>query len=112
MRKWFFIAITLGVGVIALGQPNKPEDLSTTNEPPMLGIHWARGADPLARSNGAGNAGHGHGGSSPDMTYHGGKIMTTSITEAIFWGTSWPGYSGAKTTGIDLCYREFSNSNH
>src|ERR1700686_539581 len=109
MKKWLFIATTLGVGVIALGQSNKPEDLSTTNEPPMRGIHWARGADPLARSNNAGNAGHGHGGSSPNMTYHGGKIVPTAVTEAIFWGASWSGYSGDKITGMDQWYTGFNN---
>ena len=46
------------------------------------------------------------------MTYHGGVIMPTSNTEAIFWGTSWANYSGDKITGMDTWYTGFSNSNY
>lgn len=46
------------------------------------------------------------------MTYHGGKIMTTANTVAIFWGTSWPGYTGDKITGMDSWYKGFSGSNY
>ena len=46
------------------------------------------------------------------MTYHGGVIMTTANTEAIFWGTSWGSYSGDKITGMDTWYTGFSNSNY
>jgi hypothetical protein len=49
---------------------------------------------------------------SANMTYHGGKIMTTAVTKAIFWGTSWGSYSGDKMTGIDTWYAGFSNSNY
>jgi hypothetical protein len=49
---------------------------------------------------------------SPNMTYHGGKIMPTAVTKAIFWGTSWGTYSGDKITGIDAWYTGFSNSNY
>jgi hypothetical protein len=49
---------------------------------------------------------------SPNMTYHGGKIMPTAVTKAIFWGTSWATYSGDKITGIDAWYTGFSNSNY
>jgi hypothetical protein len=47
-----------------------------------------------------------------NMTYHGGKIMTTAHSQAIFWGTSWPAYSGDKITGTDSFYVGFSNSNY
>jgi hypothetical protein len=46
----------------------------------------------------------------PNMTYHGGKIMTTAVTQAIFWGTSWGSYTGDKMTGIDTWYAGYSNS--
>jgi hypothetical protein len=49
---------------------------------------------------------------SANMTYHGGKIMTTAVTKAIFWGTSWAGYSGDKIAGLDTWYTGFSNSNY
>ena len=58
------------------------QDLSALNgshEPPMLGIHWARGFTPFARPP-ARNV---------NMTYHGGVIMPSTVSEAIFWGPSW-----------------------
>ena len=36
------------------------------------------------------------------MTNHGGKIMPTAVTKAIFWGTSWSTYTGDKITGLGL----------
>jgi hypothetical protein len=53
-------------------------DQSRSINPPILGITWARGVNPPitpARR-------------SPNMTYHGGKIMPTANITAIFWGTS------------------------
>jgi hypothetical protein len=74
----------------------------------MLGIHWARGFQPSARQN---EAGH-HGGSNPDMSYHGGKILPTAVTGSIFWGTSWGAPSGDKITGMDAWYTGFSGSDY
>jgi hypothetical protein len=51
-------------------------------------------------------------GRSPLMTNHGGKIMPTAVTKAIFWGTSWGTYTGDKITGLDSFYTGFSNSNY
>lgn len=47
---------------------------------------------------------------SPNMTYHGGVIMTTSDIHPIFWGTSWASYSGDKIIGIDSLYAGWNNS--
>ena len=90
-----------------------PQDLSgTNNEPPMLGIRWARGFEPASRvSEEAKAAGH-HSSNSALMTYHGGKIMPTAYTQAIFWGTSWGSYIGDKINGMDSWYTGFSNSNY
>jgi hypothetical protein len=51
-------------------------------------------------------------GSSPNMTFHGGKIVTTAVIRPIFWGTTWASYSGDKTSGIDSWYAGYSNSNY
>jgi len=67
----------------------------------MLGIHYAKGQ---ARSGGSSG--------SPDMTLHGGDIMTTADTTAIFWGTSWASYTGDKITGLDTWYSGFNGSNY
>src|SRR5258707_8659965 len=94
MKKSFLLSLLICIcSTLALGQAassSAPQDLSTLHgrpEPPMLGIHWARGFDPFARLNQA----HGGGGGkpTPNMTFHGGKIMTTAVTKAIFWGPSW-----------------------
>lgn len=60
-------------------------------EPAILGPHWQRGASHRASSN-------------ADMTYHGGPILPSVTVKAIWWGSSWPGYTGDKILGIDKFY--------
>lgn len=77
-------------------------EASSSANPPIIGITWARGVAPAfapARR-------------SANMTYHGGKIMTTANIAAIFWGTSWGSSPGDKITGIDSYYTGWSNSNY
>jgi prepilin-type N-terminal cleavage/methylation domain-containing protein len=52
--------------------------------------------------NGSNKAGGGSSG--PNMTNHGGTIMTTSVTASIFWGKSWANSSfvADKVSGLDL----------
>jgi hypothetical protein len=38
------------------------------------------------------------------MTYHGGPILPSTTVKAIWWGSSWPGYTGDKISGIDKFY--------
>ena len=79
------------------------EDLTSTDEPPMLGLHWSRdfyGSAQLKRKL-----------QNENMTFHGGKIMTSSTVKAIFWGTSW-GNPGDKITGMDSFYQGWGNSNY
>ena len=90
-------------------QESNPQDLSTINgqyEAPMLGIHWARGFNAAARALRENN--------NPDMTYHGGVIMPSTVSEAIFWGSQWNNSSffGDKITGLDSWYTGFSNSHY
>ena len=51
---------------------------------------------------------------SPNMTYHGGPIMPTAISKAIFWGPSWTNaaFVGDKISGLDTFYTGFSGSNY
>jgi hypothetical protein len=92
----------------------KVEDLTTrgeppTNpgEPPMLGIHWSR-----EFAGGMLNAAKGL--KHPNMTYHGGKIMPTVVSKAIFWGPSWADstFVADKVTGLDSWYTGHSGSNY
>ena len=74
-------------------------------EPPMAGIHWSRD-----------NAGaHSSGGGNPDLTYHGGAVMTAgAYVEPIFWGPSWTNASfvGDKIRGIQSFYGGFGGSTY
>src|ERR1700681_2896294 len=112
--KFVFLSMVLSLGVFAFGQTvdspsSNRQDLSALNtqhEPPMLGIHWARGFNPFARPAARGN--------NPNMTYHGGVIMPSVVSEAIYWGPSWSKstFVGDKITGLDSWYTGFSNSNY
>jgi hypothetical protein len=115
MKRMLLLPMFCAAG-IAFGQATTAatpaQELNTTNEPPRLGIHWARGFEPNPRASEEAKAASGRAARSPNMTYHGGVIMPSSNTKAIFWGTSWGSYSGDKITGMDTWYQGFSNSNY
>ena len=69
-------------------------------EPPMLGLHYAKGGGGKNRS--------------ANMTFHNGPILTTSATAAIFWGTSWgnSSFAGDKVSGLDTWYSGFGGSHY
>jgi hypothetical protein len=48
------------------------------------------------------------------MTNHGGPVLTSSVTQAIFWGPKWTNSSfvGDKVSGLDTWYGEFGGSNY
>jgi len=80
------------------------QDLTLPHQgPPMLGIHWSREDHASHQARPTKN---------PNMTYHGGKIMQTAVTQTIFWGTSWAGYSGDKISGLDTWYAGHDRSNY
>jgi hypothetical protein len=86
------------------------EDLNVQAEPPMLGIHWARGFEPNARVTHDARTVFAR--RSANMTYHGGKILPNTVTQPIFWGTSWNTSPGDKITGMDSWYAGFGGSNY
>src|SRR5262245_20872362 len=52
-------------------------------EPPMAGVHWAKGQGP-AHSQAGQNTG------SPNLINHGGPVLGSGTTVVpIFWGSSW-----------------------
>jgi hypothetical protein len=138
MKKYLIISAMLSIALGASGpafsqSASGVQDLSKPAhpEPPMLGIHWARGFRPnfllnqAHANNGKGHGGGGGGGGgghhknpppppSPDMSYHGGKIMPNVTTESIFWGSKWTdtNFSGDKMTGLNTWYEGFSDSNY
>jgi hypothetical protein len=115
--KWIAVPIVLFASLTAVAQTanvaregSQPEVLvNHQNEPPMLGIHWTRDFQAAHDFQGVRAAARVR---SPNMTYHGGKIMPTAVTETIFWGTSWATYTGDKITGMDTWYLGFGNSNY
>jgi len=107
---------------LALGQSNAvppkdaapAQDLTDQNEPPKLGLHWSRDFDPNPRAtdDAKNEAKAARPRGNPNMTYHGGKIMPTAVTEAIFWGPSWNTNPGDKITGMDSWYTGFNQSHY
>ncbi len=87
------------------------ENLNVQTGPPMLGLHWARGFEPNGRITSEAST-QAIRRRSPNMTYHGGKVMPTAVTQSIFWGSSWGSYSGDKITGMDQWYEGFNLSNY
>jgi hypothetical protein len=104
MSAFGAMAVAAPYGAAAGESNSQVEDLTVKDMPPMLGIHWSREMH-AARQARTRNA---------NMTYHGGKIMPTAITQAIFWGPSWSSssFSGDKVTGLDAWYTGHSNSNY
>src|SRR5258706_1062525 len=84
------------------------EDLTQTSGPEILGAHWTREFYNSRQLKAARPT------KSPNMTYHGGKIMPTAITQAILWGPSWANstFAGDTITGLDSRYQGQSNSNY
>ena len=70
-------------------------------EPPILGPHWSHGT---AHAKGA--AGN------PDMSYHGGPILPSVTVKAIWWGSSWPSYTGDEITGMDSWYKAVGGTSY
>ncbi|HEY6963260.1 MAG TPA: hypothetical protein VI408_15350 [Gaiellaceae bacterium] len=75
------------------------------NAGPQAGTVWERGS-----TNAASHAAHT---SSPNLIYHGGDVVTAGTTvQPIFWGTSWPSYSGDEMSGIDSFYHGVGGSSY
>ncbi len=101
MKKFLVPALLSFVATAVIAQT--PSKSANAAEPPMLGIHWAKD---VAASKGARRT------SSPNMTYHNGPIMNNVYTEAIFWGTSWPSYTGDEISGMDSWYNGVSGTQY
>ncbi len=90
----FALLLTAG-SVLLLAADN--DSLHGKPEPQAAGIHWAKG-----------NASGGHGktsAKSPNLSWHGGPIMVSAQTTAIFWGPRWANPDQAdKINGLDTFY--------
>jgi hypothetical protein len=93
-------ALAAFVVASAQASPGQP----ALNVGPPSGIVFAHGQ---------GNGRPSGGTSSPDMTYHGGPVLTGgAAVTPIFWGTSWNATSdaGGKIVGMQLFYRGVGGS--
>jgi hypothetical protein len=95
MTKWLLtLAVLLSaLSLVAQNPQNDAQKSAQIKEPPVLGPHWARdAARPAPQA------------SSVDMSYHGGPILPAVTVQAVFWGSSWPTYTGDEITGLDKWY--------
>ncbi len=100
VRKYLVVSFVLLLSLATTLILNAQDVAHRSREqaPPMLGIHWAKGVKaPQA---------------TPDMTFHGGTVLTSTEAQAIFWGTSWPSNAGDKISGMDSWYSGFGGSNY
>ena len=97
------LAVCTGDAATTSGAHDDSSQLAV-QEPPIGGIHWARGQAP-ARP----------GGGSPDLVYHDGPVMTQgAYVEAIYWGARWadPSFVADKMSGLDAFYSGFGFSGY
>jgi hypothetical protein len=96
-------ATIAGLAVPAGANPRDRMDVQAAPNP--------AGMVPARDAHGSGGGG---GGSTVNMTSHGGTIMTSAETYAIFWGPTWGNASkvGDKITGMESWYSGFGGSNY
>jgi len=89
--------------------PSASKDTRDTSDPNLdpeskaRGVHWAKGVVRAAKPGSGG---------SPNMTWHGGAIMTDAEVRSIFWGSSWVSNPGDKIDGMDTWYTGFGGSHY
>ena len=103
MRVRSFVSIVAAGLIPATAIAGDTRDDRGKPEPPMAGIHWARGAQPAAK-----------GGGSPILVWHHGNIMTDVVVGTVFWGPSWnnKSFAGDKMTGLDSFYEGLGMSSY
>jgi hypothetical protein len=107
MRVWRFvlalaIPVVLSGAALAARSALSVEAPQPPQEPPMAGIHWARGQVPAAAPS-----------KSPNLVYHGGNVMHGTVVAPIYWGTSWdPTLSGDKITSLASFYQGIGGSTY
>jgi hypothetical protein len=79
-----------------------------------VGEQGMNGAPEHVHSQRDAHGGGSGGGGSVLMTSHGGAVLTTNKTEAIFWGSRWSSasFAGDKVTGLDSFFSGFGGSNY
>ena len=104
MKPALFLITLLTISLPAWTQSNE-HDEGDQPDPPMLGPHMERG-----------HANHGGGNSSnsPNMIYHNGQVLSSTVSATIFWGKNWANASfiGDKISGMDSWYQGVGSSTY
>jgi hypothetical protein len=98
-----FVFVSLVASGASSQQSDRAGDPMQMPEPPILGPHIPRGQASAARRT-----------SSPDLLWHNGQILTSSLVKAIYWGSSWSNstFVGDKISGLDTFYSGVSGSSY
>jgi hypothetical protein len=102
--------ITIGIataiafsGVTLIVADTRPDKMDIQKQdPPIAGIHWARGQRPARPSR------------SPNLVYHGGPVLHGTLVEPIFWGARWTDstFVNDKISGVQTFYGGIGSSSY
>ncbi|HEY6035592.1 MAG TPA: hypothetical protein VIV58_15065 [Kofleriaceae bacterium] len=106
MNKLLVLPLLLSAACLDATDDVSSVDQAATGE---QGLHGAPEHLQFAKD---AHGGGGGGGGSPLMTAHGGTVLTSNTTHAIFWGTSWSTNPGDKITGMDAFFSGFGGSTY
>src|SRR6266581_4457885 len=83
------------------------KDDQQDSDKPVAEIFWAKGHDHHARTRAATD-------SSPNLSWHGGNIMSSVKVTPIFWGPNWGStdFTKDKMTGLQTFYMDIRNSRY
>jgi hypothetical protein len=106
MNTRTFLAGILGIAMMA-GGCVPPDDASLETQAELNGANEPPGAHVMHAQGSAKK-----GGGSPLMTNHGGIVLHTNKTMAIFWGSEWSAasFQGDKVTGLDTFFGGLNKS--
>jgi hypothetical protein len=95
------VTATLFSGMLIAATTDKAS--AQGHEPPIAGIHWARGQQPAARPT-----------KSPNLIYHGGAVMHGTFVEPIFWGVKWsdPNFASDKIGAMQSFFSGVGGSSY
>jgi len=83
------------------------KDDNKDSDKPVAEIFWAKGHERHSRPRAAGS-------SSPNLSWHGGNIMSDVVVTPIFWGPNWgnANFTNDKMTGLQTFYMGIGNSTY
>jgi hypothetical protein len=103
MKRYLVPTLLLFVATAAFGQKETQTPNSHMKaDPPALGIHWAKGAQPSNKARPSSN---------PNLLYHNGGVMNNVVVLPIYWGSTWSS-SDPKIAGLNTFYSGMSGTQY